>query len=169
MDSPEVPNFDPQVFDDNFFASYEKQLASISIEDQASVVLAGILTIQKADGTQKSYQQLRDETRAFFSNEMVRNDEAIMNRMTMEFARACMGHDHGSMLAEDNQLGSLFDKGINGLFKDSHDHDDSHSLLTKKEDDDWEIGPDGKKRKKQKHGWLSLAAFSIKRSIFSLN
>lgn len=130
--SSEVPAFNPQVFDENFFADYEEQLTDISVEDQASAALANILTIEKNDGTQKSYEELRDEAKTFFSNDLVRNDEAIMNRMAMEFAQACMAHKHGAELAQDGQLGSVFEKGAKSLFGDNNDDDESDPKTGKK-------------------------------------
>lgn len=150
--SPEVPAFNPQAFDDSFFANYEEQLADISVEEQASAALAEILTIEKADGTQKSYEELRDETQTFFSNDWVRNDEAVMNRMAMEFAQACMGHNHGAELAQDGQLGSVFESGVNSLFGDKHDHSsDGHNHKGKDDEIDPKTG-----KKKKKRGWFGV-------------
>jgi hypothetical protein len=157
--SPEIPTFNAEAFDDSFFTAYEEQLSDISVEEQASLALAEVLTIEKADGTQKSYDELRDETRTFFANDWVRNDEAVMNRMAMEFAQACMGHNHGADLAQDNQLGSVFETGINSLAGDTHDHKhDGHSHKDK--DDEYEVDPKtGKKKKKRRSiwaGWLAV-------------
>ena len=156
MDAPETHMFDAQAFDNNFFAAYEEQLAAISIEEQASNALAEILTIQKEDGTLKSYEEIRDETVTFFANDWVRNDEAMMNRMANEFAQACMSHNHGADLAQDNLLGPMFKKGSHSIIEDKHDHkSESHNHDAK----DDKIDPiTGKRSKKKKEhlGWLSL-------------
>ncbi|MGH7240719.1 MAG: hypothetical protein ACREGB_00290 [Candidatus Saccharimonadales bacterium] len=149
--SPEVPTFDAQAFDESFFAAYEEQLSGISVEEQASRALKEILTIKKADGTQKSYEEIRDQTQAFFANDLVRNDEVIMNRMAMEFARSCMGHNHGAELAQDTQLGSVFEAGVNNLIGDKHD---GHSHKGK--DDEYETDPKTGKKKKKKRSWFGV-------------
>jgi|GEM_PF-2851027 len=118
-------------FDTAFLKSYEEELASIDPAEQASAALANILMIVEEDGSQKSYEQIRDETSAFLSSEWVRQDEAIMNRMAQEFALACMSHGHGSELARDVGLGSVFEKGVGNLFGDLHQHGDrSHERTT---------------------------------------
>ena len=149
IDSPEALNFNPAAFDDNFFAAYEVQLADISLAEQASIALADILTIEKADGTQKSYEELINETRNFFANDWVRNDEAIMNRMAFEFAGNCMGHQHGLGLSMDNQLSSIFENGLKSSNDGNHNHKNgSHS---ESDEDDDEIDPKtGKKRIKKR-------------------
>lgn len=155
--SPEAPSFDARAFDEDFFAAYEQELADISIAEQASLALADVLTVQKADGTEKSYEELRDATLAFFTNDWVRNDEAVMNRMMMEFAQACMGHGHGADLAQDGQLGSIFEKGAESLSGDKHGHE--HSSHDHEEvDEDEEVDPKTGKKKKKKKGWLGLLA-----------
>jgi hypothetical protein len=152
--SSEIPKFDAQAFDDSFFATYEEQLSDISVEEQASIALAEIMTIEKEDGTQKTYEEIKDQTQTFFANPMVRNDEAIMNRMAMGFAQACMGHDHGAELAQDGQLGSVFETGLNNLNGEKHDHiHDGHSH---KDKDDDEIDPKTGKKKKKKRGWFGV-------------
>jgi len=152
IDSPEALNFNPTAFDDNFFAAYEVQLVDISLAEQASIALADILTIEKADGTQKSYEELRYETSNFFANDWVRNDEALMNRMAREFAQACMGHQHGDFLAQDSFLNPMFEKGSDSIAGKKHDHkNESHS----DSDDDEEYEVDartGKKTKKKRRG-----------------
>lgn len=120
--SPELPIFDPAAFDAEFFSNYQKQLDELSKEDRASTVLAGILTIKRADGTEKAYEEIRNETIAFFASEPVKQDLALMNRMAYEFAQACMGHNHGSEFAKDEQLGAMFDRGISQIFGDKRDH-----------------------------------------------
>ena len=153
--SPETPAFNAGAFDDSFFTAYEEQLTDISVDEQASLALAEVLTIEKADGTHKSYNELRDETRRFFANDWVRNDEAVMNRVAMEFAQACMAHSHGAELAQDGQLGSVFEAGVNNLLGDTHDH--KHEAHNDKDDDD--IDPKTGKKKKKKYlwgGWLAL-------------
>jgi len=156
IDSPEALNFNPTAFDDNFFAAYEVQLADISLAEQASIALADILTIEKADGTQKSYEELINETRNFFANDWVRNDEALLNRMAFDFAGNCMGHQHGLSLSMDNQLSSIFEKGLNSSINGKHDHKNgSHSESDEEDDksdkDDDEIDPKtGKKRIKKR-------------------
>lgn len=151
MGSAEIPNFDAQAFDDRFFAAYEEQLSDISIEEQASIALAEIMKIEKEDGTQKTYEEIKDQTQTFFANDWVRNDEALMNRMAMEFAQACMGHNHGAELAQDGQLGSVFETGMNSLNSDKHDH--THNGHNRKED---EIDPKTGKKKKKKRGWFGV-------------
>jgi hypothetical protein len=138
--SPELPNFDPAAFNSEFFANYNQKIANSSIEDQAATVLAGILSIRVADGTERTYEQIRDDTRAFFSMDNVKQDMALMQRMSIQFAQACMGHNHGSELARDEQLGSIFDHGINSIFGEKADH--KHDLHDKLDED--------KKRKKAK-------------------
>ncbi len=136
--SPEVLEFNPNAFSDDFFKDYEAQLADIDIEEQASLALAEVLMIKKSDGTEKSYEELRDETRSFFNNDWVRNDEALLNQMALQFAQACMGHSHGNELMQDSVLGSLFEK--EGASSSHHDH--SH--------DEYETDPLTGKRKKKK-------------------
>jgi hypothetical protein len=157
--SVERPHFDAQAFDDSFFSAYEEQLSDISVEEQASIALKEILTVEKENGTQKTYDEIKEQTQTFFSNDWVRNDEIIMNRMTMEFAQACMGHNHGAELAQDGQLGSVFDAGLNNLNGDKHDH--KHDGQSHKDKDDDEIETKtGKKKKKRYVGFFSI--FSAK-------
>jgi hypothetical protein len=153
--SPETPAFSAEAFDENFFAAYEEELTDINPEEQALLALADILTIEQADGTQKTYEQLRYETQAFFANDWVRNDEVMMNRLAMEFAQACISHMHGGELSQGGQLGSMFKKGIGGLFGDAqdHNHDHDHDL----DDDDDEIDP-ATGRKKKRSGQLGRLA-----------
>jgi hypothetical protein len=154
MGSPKAA-FDAQAFDDSFFATYEKQLSDISKEEQASLALANILTIERDDGNQKSYEQIRNETQAFFASDYVRNDEAIMRRIAMEFAQACMEHSHGAELAQDNQLGLIFEKGVDSLFGDGHDHKHDDHAGEDNKDDELDTKT-GKKKKKRYRGWLSI-------------
>lgn len=153
MGTPEAPTFDPQAFDADFFDGYQKELADISFEDQASAALANILTIEKADGTQKTYQEIRDESHSFFNSEWVRQSEAVMDRMTAEFAMACMGHPHGSELAQDEALSPVFGEGLKSLYDDHTRDHDGH----KHSDSDGETDPKtGKKKKKTRLSWLDI-------------
>jgi hypothetical protein len=153
--TPEATTFNAGEFDDNFFAAYEEQLSDISVEDQASLALADILTIKKANGTQKTYEEIKTDTQTFFANDWVRGDEAIMNRMAIEFAQACMGHSHGAELAQDNQLSSVFENGMNSRSGDTHDHKhDGHSH----KDSDNEIDPKTGKKKKKRTAWVGWFA-----------
>jgi hypothetical protein len=153
-ESPEAPSFDVQAFDDSFFTAYEGQLSDVSVGDQASAALAAIVTIEKADGSQKSYDELRDETRTFFASDWVRKDEAVMNRLAMEFAQACMSHSHGAELAQDNRLSSIFEDGMQSLTAKEH----SEHRSTDEGDDDDETDPkaDKKKRRGARAGWLVM-------------
>ncbi len=146
--SPKAPDFIGEAFDDSFFTKYEEQLSDISIEEQATTALAEIMTIEKADGSQKSYDELRSETQTFFTNDWVRNDEAVMNHMAIEFAHACMGHNHGADLAQDNQLRPVFETGLKNSLGNKYGH--KH-----KKDDKGEIDPKTGKKKKKKRSWFS--------------
>jgi hypothetical protein len=65
-----------------------------------------------------------------------------------------MGHDHGAELAQDGQLGSVFETGLNNLNGEKHDHiHDGHSH---KDKDDDEIDPKTGKKKKKKRGWFGV-------------
>jgi hypothetical protein len=146
MGSPETPAFNAAAFNDTFFTQYEEQLSDISVAEQASQALTEILTIAKADGTHKSYGQLRTETQNFFANDWIRADEAVMNRMAMEFAQACMGHEHGAELAQDNLLSSIYDNGARNLLGDKHDSKtDATTAKDKKKE---------KKTRSTRVGWL---------------
>jgi hypothetical protein len=155
MNNPETLTYNPEAFDDSFFAQYETELADLNIEAQASLALSEILMIEKADGSQKSYEQLRDETRSFFANDLVRNDEMLMNRMAEEFAQACMSHGHGNELMSDSMLKSVYEQGFGSLkSNDNKSAESSHNHA----DDDYEIDPKtGKKtKKKKKRGWFGV-------------
>lgn len=156
MDTPKTTLFDERAFDDSFFAAYEAELAGIDVTEQASRALADALKITRDDGTHKSYEDIKEETVTFFANEWVRNDEALLNRMALEFAMACMGHNHDQELAQESQLRDIFEMGNQSLQQDNHNHTHgSHDHPTK---EDSEIDPKtGKKSKKRlKLGWLWL-------------
>lgn len=147
MRAPEAPVFDPSAFDESFFANYEMQPVDMGVEDQASAALAGILTVEQADGTQKTYEQIRDESRAFFANDWVRESEALMDRLAVEFVHQCMDNAYGSELARDDQLGSVFEKGVVSLYGENDRTHDGHAH-NKKDNKDKEA--DKKKKKKDK-------------------
>ncbi len=151
--------FDLSAFDDDFFAGYEAELQDVSVEEQAAAALADILTVTNQDGIVKTYEDIRDESRKFFANEWVQQSEMLMNQVASQFAAACMSHPHGSELAQDSILGSVFNAGIEA----SHGPDDGHGHDNHEHDDD-DIDPitgESKKKKKKKEqkqdkgGWLS--------------
>lgn len=158
MRSSEVPAFSEAAFDDSFFAQYEEELADSDVVEQASLALAAILMIEKADGTQKTYEDLRDETETFFTNEWVQQDEALMDRMAVEFAQACMGHEHGEELMEDTALRSVYDRGFmklaSSMSQDELTHAHSTTAPSQAKTEYVTDPKTGKKVKKKKRGWL---------------
>lgn len=147
----QAPEFDPSLFTANFFTAYEQQLADIDIAEQAAAALADVLSVHTADGSQKTYQQIRTETSAFFANDWVRQNELLMNQMAVNFAAACMTHPHGAALAQDSSLSALFEKGQDASYNNKHLHEDTVSSRAhddEEDEDDDEIDPrTGKKRK----------------------
>ncbi len=153
INSLELPTFDPAALTPEFYERYNRQLANVAEKDRTENVLAGIATLRHADGTEPTYEQIRDEYRSFFNRDNVRYDMALMRQKSIEFAQICMGHNHGSELARDEQLGPIFDRGINSIFGEKADH--KHDLNGKHEED--------KKRKKAKAaGKQTLRLFQTK-------
>jgi hypothetical protein len=142
--SLELPTFDPAACTPEFYEGYNRQnrqLASMAEEDRTENVFAGIATLRHADGTELTYEQLRDKYRDFFNRDDVRQDMALMRQTSIQFAQFCMGHNHGSELARDEQLGNIFEHGINSIYGEKADH--KHDLNDKHNED--------KKRKKARN------------------
>jgi len=60
-----------------------------------------------------------------------------------------MGHQHGLGLSMDNQLSSIFEKGLNSSINGKHDH--KNGSQSESEEDDDEIDPrTGKKKIKKR-------------------
>ncbi len=152
-------------FDAQYFADYEKQLETISVEEQAAIALADVLTVKKADGAEKSYEELKSETQTFFANEWVQSNEAVMNYAAAQFAAACMGHVHGSELARDEVLSSVFDKGVSVLF-DGHELGNTHHSADQdhtSDDDDEEDSPRHRERRLSRVGHKAAGWFRKRR------
>jgi hypothetical protein len=153
----EAPAFDPSAFDEAFFEQYETQMADIDVAEQASAALSGVLQVENDDGTHKTYEQIRDESRIFFSNDAVRESEALMNRLAEQFRQACVNHVHGDALRQDEALSKVHDHGQLGH--------DPHTYGKGGHDDEYSIDPvtgrrkrkSGITAKKRALGWYAYA------------
>lgn len=105
--------------DDNFFASYEQELANISLQSVAQDALADILTLRTEDGQTRSRDQIKAEAEQFFANPIIARDISLLDNLARQYAQLC-NHDHG--LAQELNAGPLSDIYKRGIDHEGHDH-----------------------------------------------
>lgn len=93
--------------DDDFFNALEQELGEVDVQALARSALAGILNVQDENGQSRSYQQIRQESEAFFANSTVRENFELLGALAAQYADFCAGHG----MDADSQLtgGSLGD------------------------------------------------------------
>ena len=110
------------------FDAYEQEVAHVDLKANALAALNDIMTIKKPDGTEKTRQEVEQEVDAFFSNEEVAKDMALLQELERVFIDMCA--DHG-MTAEDfggsEAISTLFSKASRPGYgsDDGHNHPSS--------------------------------------------
>lgn len=116
------------------------QLAEQPFEKSAAAVLKGILQIKDAEGKERTFEQIKSETAAFFASPEVVADMNLFNQLSARFAMECQFHFHGQELANSLELSGIHNHGAEHMSTTTT----SFSHLADK--DEKEKSKDGKKK-----------------------
>jgi len=132
IDSPEHSD---ELFDADFFADYEQELAGLSVEQQAPAALAGVLTVNNEDGSARSFEQIKAESEAFFANPLIREATGVLDALAMQYMQFCQAHGEGGAAMNEGALGTVFERGLRAA-DHVHEHgpDDQHENKTHKKE-----------------------------------
>jgi len=154
--SPEAESLNLEAFDDAFFAQLEQEFEPETLQTLAMEALEDVLTVEREDGTRKTFEDILEEADAYFSNPMVQEDMAILNAAAARFAQfahaACGGHEAASSLLQSNEgLSDVYGRGAGALEAQADHAGHAHEAESTNEEDKKKT-----KTKSKRTGWLSI-------------
>lgn len=101
------------LFEDFDFDAYNAELEEVDIKQAAHAALDAILTLKQDDGTEKTREQIFQESEAFFSNPEIMQNLALLDSLAMQFAAWCNHHDgpEQSDGIRNDTVSSIFEYG----------------------------------------------------------